>query len=81
MRIELGSEGLQERAVLGVERADAPEALVMMGDLALALRGDAPAPQHVVEEGHHVRHPLRPPEGDEEKRVVGHGAAHFSSQA
>ena len=73
---ELLAKGVQERPVLGVDRADAGETLVVVRDLALALGWHAPPPQHVVQERRDVRHPLRPPERDEEKGVVGHGAVH-----
>ena len=67
--VELDPKRGDQRAVLGVDRADAAEELVVVGDLLQPLARDVAPAGHVLEEGDHVVHPLGPAERDDEDRV------------
>ena len=67
---ELGLERRDQLAVLAVDRADAAEELVVVRDLLEPLARDVAAAGDVLEERHHVVHPLGPAERDDEQRVV-----------
>ena len=71
--VELDSESRDQRPVLGVDRADAAEELVVMRDLLEPLAGDVAPARDVLEERDHVVHPLRPAERDDEDRVEARG--------
>ena len=73
VRVELDSQGCDQRPVLGVDRADAAEELVVMRDLLEPLARDVAPARDVFEEGDHVVHPLRPAERDDEDRVEARG--------
>ena len=60
-------------ADLVVDRADAVEMVVVLGDLEHPLAGDVPAPQDVLQERHHVVASLRAAEADDQDRVIAGG--------
>ncbi len=68
-RLQRGDEG----PVLGVDRADAAEVEVVLGDLFQPLPGDVAAPGDVLQERDDVVRPFRAAEGEHEQRVVGVG--------
>ena len=70
VRAQLGLERGDQLAVLGVDRADAAEQLVVMRHLEQPLARDVAAAGDVLEERHHVVHPLGPAERDDHDRVV-----------
>ena len=67
-----GTELLDEATALVVEGAFPAHLDILGGDLGLALRGDLPAAQNVVQERHHVGWSLRTAKGQHEKGVEGH---------
>ena len=74
---QLGAERVDQRPDLGVDRADAAEVVIMLGDLLHPLAGDVPAPRHVLQKGHHVVGPLRTAEAHDQDRVVVAGVPSF----
>ena len=74
---ELGLQGGNERAVVVVDRTPAVEAVVVLGDGEHALARDVAAPQHVLQEGDDVLTTFRPPEREDQQRVVVRGHARF----
>ena len=73
---EFGPQRIEQRSVLGVDRADATEALVLGGHLLESLAGHVPAAGHVLEKGQHVVGTLGAAEGQQqhgvERRRPGH---------
>ena len=69
VRVELRAERRDQCSILRVDRAHAAEALVVVRNLLEPLARDVPPAGHVLEERHHVVHPLRPAERDDEERV------------
>ena len=65
LRLERGDQ----LAVLGVDRADAAEQLVVVRDVEQPLARDVAAARDVLEERQHVVRPLRAAERDEHDRV------------
>ena len=72
---ELGFQGGDECAVVVVDRTPAVEAVVVLGDGQHAIARDVTTPQHVLQEGDDVLPPFRPPEREDQQRIVGHGHA------
>jgi hypothetical protein len=68
--LELGSQSVEQLAVLLVDGADPAEREVVVRHLLEALARDAAAAGDVLEERHHVVGTLRAPERDEEEGVV-----------
>ncbi len=66
---ELGLERGDQLAVLGVERADPVEQLVVVRDLLEPFPRDVPSARDVLEERQHVVHPFRPAERHDEQCV------------
>jgi outer membrane protein assembly factor BamB len=76
------TEGGQQLAAAGGERADASCRVVVLGNRLEACLGDVPARGDPAEEGHHVFGLFRPPEADEQEGVVVgviHGREHSGS--
>ena len=69
MGVQLRSHGCDQGAVLGVDRADAAERRVVVGHLLEALPRHVATPRDVLEERHHIVHPLGPAERDHQDRV------------
>ena len=69
VRVELGSEGRDQRPVLRVDRADAAEVLVVLRDLLEPLARHVAAARDVLEERNHVVRSFGPAERDDEDRV------------
>ena len=70
MPVELGSQGGDQVADLGIDRAHAAEMVVMLGDLQEPLTRDIPAPRHVFQERHHVFPALGTAETDDQDRII-----------
>ena len=68
---ELFLEGGDQLSALLVDRAHPAEKLVMLRDLEHPLARHVLAPQHVLEERHHVVGAFGPAERDDEQGVVG----------
>ena len=66
---ELPLDRRDQLAVLGVDRADAAEQVVVLRDLEQPLARDAASARHVLEERQHVVRALRPAERDDEQGV------------
>ena len=75
--VELGHQRHQQAAVLGVDRADALEEVVVLGDLLHTLGGNILAAEHVLQKRQHVVPFFRAAEGDQQQGVV--GMAHGTS--
>ena len=65
LALQRGNQG----AVLGIDRTDAAEDLVVMGHLLQPLTRDVAPAGDVLEKGHHVVRPLRPAERDDQDRL------------
>ena len=72
MPAQLGPQGLDQVADLGVDRADAAEVVVMLGDFQQPLARDVPAARDVLQERHDVFALLRAAEADDQDGVVLH---------
>src|ERR1700682_98293 len=59
-----------ELPILRIDRTDAAEQFVMMGDLQHPLARHVAAPQNVFEEGYDIIHPLGPAEGNDQDCIV-----------
>lgn len=70
---EVLAEGVQQGAVLVVDRADPAEQEVVLPDFLQAFRGDAAPTRHVLQERDHVVRALRAAEREQEQGVVGSG--------
>ena len=66
---QLGLERGDQRAVLGVDRTDAAEQLVVVGDVEQPLARDVASARDVLEERQHVIRPFGAAERDEHDRV------------
>ncbi len=75
---EVLAQGVQEGAVLVVDRADPAEQEVVLSDFLEAFLGDAPPARHVLQERNHVVRALGAAEGEQEQGVVGGGVERVS---
>ena len=71
-QIERGLQLFDQRAVDAVDRRDAAEVQVVLGDVGEPLARDAPAPSDVLQERHHLFGRLRPAERQQQDRVELH---------
>jgi hypothetical protein len=67
---QLTLKGGDQLAILRVKRADAAEALIVLGDVKHALTGDVPAAENVFEKRQNVIGPFGAAEGDDEDGIV-----------
>ncbi len=74
---EVGAQGVEEVAVLGVDGADPVEEVVVLPHLFQPLFGDSAAVRHVPQEGDDVVGSLGAAEGEQQEGVVGGGIAHI----
>jgi hypothetical protein len=69
VRVELTPQGVDQRAVLIVDRAPASEALVVARDVLEPLARDVATTRDVLEERHDVVHAFGPAESDDENGI------------
>ncbi len=72
---EVLAQGVEQRPVLAVDRADSAEEEVVLADFLQPLLGDSPATGDVREERNHVVRSFGASEGEQQQGVVGSGIA------
>ena len=76
--VELRPQRGDQVADLSIDRADAAEMVVVLGDLQKSLAGDVSAPRDVFQERQHIFAALGPAKTDDENRIVRQSTSTFS---
>ena len=71
MPVEFGTQSRDEFANLGVDRADAVEVIVVLGDLKHPLAGNVASAKHVLQKRNDIVPLLGTPETDHQDGVIG----------